>query len=376
MSLTCGEYEVHFGVRGGGKLLAVAEAKEIQWQRVLNGLSTSTIKIQQSGSGAVNTTCSDILSTLNPWQHEVELIRDGETVFVGPISADLIYDLSTGEVSVSARDLSAWLDVRRIKDDYDQDASTSLAQAFSFIFNNAYAQDPWNMNLVLQDSSVTGAYSVQASQNKYASSELQILTKSSLDYYVLRRAMYAFDIEVQTPVIANLTDNYWKTYPKITASGKVFASSLLVTGAGAGAQGSSATSEISQAAVVKQFGLVDRTFTEPTITDPDILDAAAQARYNLVSSPYLTITGGTLNYLAPILMSSLVPGVRVGVSLEKSQRQVIGFYRLVQLDVQRTADDETITPTLTPLGTTGYDVTGTLLPQNQDAIGGGSFNGV
>lgn len=373
--LGCGEYEVHLGPRGGGKLLAILNVNEIQWQRTLNTLSAATIKAQQHGNGSVNDLCLDVLSTINPWAYEIEILRNNETVFVGPISGDIQYDLNTGEVSIDVRDLSAWLDVRRINQDYGQDETVAVAQAFSFIWNNAYGQDPWNMNLVIYNTAITGEYQVAAAQNKYAATELQSLTQTSIDYYVLGRKMYAFDIEAAVPTILNLTDDSWKTFPKLTVSGKAFASQILVTGEGSGAAGSSAQAEVAVPLTVFDFGLVDRTFTEPTISDPDLLQAAANSRYELVSVPYVTITGGSLNYLAPVDMNKLIPGARVLVTLQRSQRPVSGYFRLVQLDVQRTATDENIALTLVPEGTVGEEAQGTLLPQNQEAVGGGSFNG-
>jgi hypothetical protein len=110
--LGCGQYDVFFMTRCGGNYVCKADGvTDIAFTRKLNDTSTAEITV---AIGDVSNGCCECLASINPWQHEIIIFRNGVSVWAGPI-VDIEFDLSSETAKFRARDLSAWLDRRVIE---------------------------------------------------------------------------------------------------------------------------------------------------------------------------------------------------------------------------------------------------------------------
>lgn len=75
----------------------------IGWERKRNVATTATIN--------VSTEC-DGIGDLDPWAHELHIEREGQEVWVGPITKPTA--ASDGTATITARDMLAWLQVRAV----------------------------------------------------------------------------------------------------------------------------------------------------------------------------------------------------------------------------------------------------------------------
>lgn len=85
----------------------------IKWERKRNVATTATV--------TVNAECADI-GDIDPWAHELHIEREGQEVWVGPITRPTAS--TDGTASIVARDMLAWVQVRAVHNKIDRTAAT------------------------------------------------------------------------------------------------------------------------------------------------------------------------------------------------------------------------------------------------------------
>lgn len=84
-------------------ILGEVPATLIQWGRVRDDMSTARVVAQD-----VNLDCRQLLGSMEPVRHELVIFRGDERVWEGPITR--IGDSTNGQVEISARDVTQWLE--------------------------------------------------------------------------------------------------------------------------------------------------------------------------------------------------------------------------------------------------------------------------
>lgn len=367
MALGCGTYEVYFKSRGGDTFICRARnIKSLSWGRVLNEISEAQITMALSGQDG---DCCECVGGIDPWEHELAIFRDGIEVWCGPITDGEI-DLGAMTATFSAKDLFAWADERWVEvyeEDYDVE-ETELSTVWDWILSHGYNKDPWNMDWVLGRTGIPidkfypaffdpdpwgGSYPI-------VGEELRTLSKSGLDFTVIRRRLIGGDLQINPPTqLPRLLDKHWATLPLLKISGGLMATEVGVAGGNGGYGGYESDQmwiERPNDEYRQRYGLLQRFYTEPTLDDedtsnlPNAITQEAYALRELKKRPYVYVTSGELASDAPVDFDMLIPGAVTNIALTQTCRTIEDNYRLRTVSVSFSDGKETVALELTPEG--------------------------
>lgn len=366
-TLGSGDYEVYFKTRGGAQFLCRARnMTALTWSRRLNEVSEASVTIALNG---LDPECCDCIATINPWEHELAVYRNGVEVWVGPVVNGTI-NLATMQVSYSARDLSAWFDHRWIEvRDIDVDfVEANISEVYEWLIQHAYNKEPWNMDWhvpvtqIPMDRTYTAAESGERWSGSFqkVGDEMRDLSNSGIDSTVIRRMFIAGDLQAQTQVQQILTDTHWATLPSIDIVGASMATELGLGGGNGGYNGwydeqiwiERANSDENGS----KYGLLQSFFNAPELGEEEtneLPNPITQQAWNLREAkkePFVYVKGGALSPSAPVTTDDLIPGNVYRVVLREACRQIESDYRLSQVNVALDAGGETVSLELTPLG--------------------------
>lgn len=97
------------GKCGGPTVCALTNISTVEWNRILDGISTAKVEVPVAiGAGGGNPCCR-CLADVEPWCHELHIWRNGEEVWCGPI-LNVVYGFE--KVVINAMDVLGWLTVR------------------------------------------------------------------------------------------------------------------------------------------------------------------------------------------------------------------------------------------------------------------------
>lgn len=342
--LGCGtEYQVMVVDRGGTASLGELDVLDLQWGRKLDDTSTATVS-------ADATCCTDLLSGLRTWRHELLIIRDGEEVWTGPI-VELTYERDS--VQIEARDVTAYLARRSLPGTIDYTQATGLGPAdLSTIARTVVVEafsllDPGVLPyLQVRPTGVSGERKYGADDADYALDKVNELAKTGMDYTVLgRRIILAGETSLTTLPLLTGEDFIGKL--RVVEDGYSGATMATVIGKGViGRYGG----------VDDFFGLVEIRLKQETILDQASADAAARAIV-LAGNPVPLVIDSTsasqLSPEAPICINELVPGAGIPILLDASMvcRPVATTLRIKDVTVKASSSGtEQVSLGLVPLG--------------------------
>lgn len=366
--LGCGTYEAYFKSRGGDLFICRAlNITSVSWGRRLSDISEATITLALNGEEG---DCCACVGSINPWEHELAIYREGVEVWVGPVTgAEINQAQSTARFD--ARDLSIWFDRRwvEVQDTDVEFEEADITEVYNWLMVHAYYKDPFNL-----DWYFTGTAGIPIDRSylsydpsigerwggnyPYVGDELRELRKSGIDSTVVRRTYIAGNITSGQPA-ARLTDSSFTEPPTLIVAGGGMATEV---GVGGGAGGFSGWTdedmwiEKPNDAPRTQFGLLQYFENAPDIDDvdtyqtPNPVTQRAYALRELKKEPYVYIKNGPLTQNAPITIEELIPGRHIRVDLLKSCRVVESDYMLASVSVEFGPDGEKVSLELTPPG--------------------------
>lgn len=362
-----GTYEVYFKTRGGERFLCRARnITSVSWSRKMNDVSTASVTIALNG---LDDECCDCIATVNPWEHELAVFRNGVEVWVGPVVNGTI-DLAGLTASYEARDLSAWFDHRWVEVlDVDKEfEEVNISEVYTWLIEHAYYREPWNMSWVVPTTQIPidRTYTARDTSERWAGTfqsvgdELRDLSQSGIDTTVVRRTLIAGDLQAETQITQLLTDEHWAVLPTINIVGTSMATEVGVGGGNGGYSGwyddqiwiERAASDSNGA----RYGLLQSFYNAPELDEEDTTElpnAITQQAYNLREAkkePFVYIQGGALSPKAPVQVDSLIPGNVYRVALSETCRTVESDYRLFAVSVSLNDRGETVSLEMTPLG--------------------------
>ena len=367
-TLGCGNYEAYFKVKGGDTFVSrIVNITSLTWGRKVNDVSEATVKFALRG---LEGDCCEAVASINPWQHELAIFRDGSEVWCGPIVGGEI-DQTSSFVTFNARDLSTWFDRRWVEitpDDVEfEDADITVV--FDWLITHAYDKDPWEMTWSFPEKlgiPITRTYIAYASSERWGGNypmvgtELRNLSNSGIDYTVVRRTMIAGDLRDSLNKISGvITDKHWKVLPNITIVGTSMATEVAVAGGNGGYYGW----EDDQIWIEKPvdasrttFGLLQRFESAPSLDEDDTVNLPnpiTQLAYNLREvrkNPFEYISGGELSSDAAVTFDTLIPGAYFRVSLAQTCRKIQSNYLLTGVQVTYDVSGEHVSLELVPPG--------------------------
>lgn len=362
-TLGCGTYEVYFNTRGGGSFIFRARnLTQVNWGRTLNEVSEAQVTFSLNGQDEA---CCNGVGTINPWQHEISIYRDGVEVWCGPV-VNATIDLSTLTATYQAKDLSAWFDHRWVElQGADQEwEETDVTTIYEWLVQHAYYKDPWGMEWYLQPMGIPidRSYIGSSPGERWAGTfpnvgdELRDLAQYGIDFTTVRRTMVGGNLEdANSGPVARLIDKSWAQLPQIQISGGGMATEVGVAGGNAGYTGWYDEQIWIERNPGSQYGLLQKFIPAPELDDEDttkIPNAITQKAYNIAAlkaEPFVYVKGGSLSPDAPVTFDQMIPGRVFRVELLQTCRTIQTDYRLYGVEVQFNGE-ETVTPQLTPLG--------------------------
>lgn len=301
-----------------------------------------------TGIAQPQSTCS-LLAQIKPWRHELVLYRDGEMVWCGPIVG---IKTPSGSYTIQARDLSAWLDKRKIHEDHNM-VKRDLADMFTTIVVDAMKPDQSpGLTVETSESGVLATRKVLAAQNQLAGPYVRDLTAIGIDWTVIGREMRAGGLVVPANPLFPFVDAHFVIPPTPTRDGTQQVNSTTARGAGGGEQGDTiyytATDEEARIA----DGLLEGVLSDSTIEDYNSIRQYARSHQDLVTTPEM-IEQSILVESAPHPIEELVPGALCPIMLEEACLPVNANFRLQSVAIAATSGGgEQVTPTFQPEGTT------------------------
>lgn len=346
--LGCGEYIVTIGTRGGSSTLGELPFKQLNFGRVLDGVSNCTASAGAAGDKWSK--CCEMLSQVNPYQHEINVYRDGYLSWAGPI-IEISYSL--GSISISARDLMHWFERRFLPK--DRRLEGDLAQIFDKFVEDALEGDPSpNITIRSRDTGIRGERTIKAKDFIRAMDALSELARTGLDFTAIGRTVYTGGIEIHfdeplrvwTPAIR---------IAHMTRLGLEMATRVVVIGSPQSRRSGPVNGYAG--GVSSQYGLIEQRYPEPLIDDEKSMRENANARLALVRESPRTMNI-SLDERAPFEFRELIPGRQLDVRTEIDCMEIIGLMRLQSVaanvvPIVNGGVSESIDTTVTPLGLEG-----------------------
>jgi hypothetical protein len=345
--LGCGTWRVFLASRGGMQLLTELDYETLTVQRTLDSASQTSVILLADR----NPSCAPLLAQVEPFQHEIVAFRDYQAgdpqTWAGPVMVPTWDPIS---LHIDARDLFSWFDVRNLPTDR-VNFSSDLADIFSVYVQDALSLDPSPGITVsfMGEIGTTGIRSVTAQSATIAGDALRELSRSGVDFTTVGRSIRiggmpptaATTILYDSAVIQDASG----ATPKFVKQGLNLATSVTLKG-GQDVLGNTLSSTVGDSDGI--HGLVSRTSSEPLILDLLSLTKAAAGRLAFLNPAplYLTLT---LSPQAPIRFDQLIPGIRIDTAFTLGLIQVVGKFRLNQVDVTVDQNGEAVALTLTPM---------------------------
>lgn len=366
-SLGTGEYEVYFKTRGGQRFVCRARNfVSLSWGRKMNDISEATVTIALNDLDPETCAC---VATINPWEHEMAVFRNGVEVWVGPVVNGTI-NLATLEARYMAKDLSVWFDHRwiELRDTDVEFEEAPLSDVFTWLIGHAYYKQPWNMtwdipkNPIPIDRIYTSAMSKERWAGTFQSvgQEMRDLSKSGIDTTTVRRKLIGGDLQSSTEVTRILADHHWAELPSIEIVGSNMATEVGVGGGNGGYYGWYDDQIWIERASIDDnasiYGLLQSFYSAPELDEEDTTgspNAIRQQAYSLrevKKEPFVYMKGGSLGPKAPVTPDELIPGNVFQVQLVNTCRQIQNDYRLFSVAVDYGPEGEKMSLELTPLG--------------------------
>lgn len=383
-ALGCGTYRVMVLERGGQTFVTELEdVTELSFNRILNETSEANI--------TVTSACCGALANVNPWEHEVAIYRNGQQVWVGPI-IDMDFVPSTDSITLYAKDLITWADHRLVEladRDYDPE-ETDLADAYVWLLEHAYCKDPWGMTWYTDPIGIPvakfypsfdkvggerwgGAYPT-------CGDEMRTLSEAGVDYTVVNRHLWGGSVSVVNPVSSGvvLLDQHFAETPTIKVAGSKMATRVASAGGGGGYYGyyddqmaiyPRTTGPITpdllntnqtQYGLLETFSTTDQYDEVDTTVTKNPLSQDVKSRWDLLRRPYVYVSDARLDPSAPLVFNEdLIPGGVFQILLSSTCRELTEpSVRLKEVSVSLNGTEESVSVTLTPVGTTSVDLVG------------------
>lgn len=344
-SLGCGEARVFLTTRCGGQTICdiTDSITSLKYGRLLDDTSQVDITLSLTGAGA-SARC-ECVGDSRTWFTSLVVTRGGEVVW-GPGPLTNILE-KNADVTLTARDITAWLDVRIIHKSHLfvqrpvlDIAMTLLRDAFGpddpcGLISKIIVQPPARPTLI--DKEVTAG-------DGYAGDVFRDMARNVLDFTVVGTQIIISE-DLEFGPYGRLTDEDFLAELEVEERGAEAATKWTVNGHGVSG---------SCGGIDPYLGLIEQVAAEDSLLTVRDCTASACARLN-GSNPapiYINIPDGSqLSPDAGVCFDELVPGSLFDVTLLNRCRKVQARNRLTAMSVSISGDgNEQVGVTLAPAG--------------------------
>lgn len=337
MRLGCAtKYAAVIHLRGGRRrAFQLTGLTAADWERKLDDFGEAGATLTKSRA---TTGCLNKVATLEPWQHELTLYRDGQRLWEGPV-----FDVEEAgdEITIKARDVTAWLWKRGLRTAPTAVAVNAAAHAQAII-TDALQADGADPNLLphLQVVTANSPSTQRETQilTTTAAEELREVAAAGLDYYAIGRAIHVRPDRVDYATrLPRLLSRHIRGNVKVRKVGSEAATRGLVVGSAA--QGPAPIGQHGGASAV--YGLIEQISQAQNTSDVGVLNAIAHKIVGYGNPVPLTVTvpsGSQLAPDAPITVDHLIPGRYLELWLSDYVIPVRAVMKLQQIGADWSAD--------------------------------------
>lgn len=334
----CPNYYLFFTKRGGEEIVGTTTFEAMYYSRVLDGVSAANIVATPKSKSE-----QDVLKALNPWEHEVAIVRGNEVVWQGPISDELGFSNADDQhrVSISCQDVMVWFQKRRVHmtRSYVQE---DVGVIYRDLVENAMERDPSpNISVDIVPTGVLADREYEEVRRQIVWNALDELHTSGIDVCTVGRNVIVGVEDVPADHLGVLTAPAFRSV-NVRKRGSDMANDLTVTGSGStGGELTSATysSLVYAPEDILKYGLLEGQTANFTLTTPEAAQYAAIKRWEFTRKPALYVQM-TLTTKAPVEMARLIPGAMVELYDDSTLVDLAGEFRMSRLDCQVVAGSE------------------------------------
>lgn len=319
MTVGCESHSYTITDRDGGMVTASGVLTSVEYNRVLDDVSTAQVVIGVSGAN-----CCTELGNIRSWRHWLNVYRGDDFMWSGPIST---VDWTWDRVTVSAVDIIGILD-RRVPHQDMTFTGTDLTQIAWMLIEDGFApDDPGHDVTIIGAAGVTGGreYSQNIGQT---ADHLRDLADTGLDFTAVGTNIILLP-EDHCAVVGRLSDEDLPEGVTVSEDGTALATRWVVAGSDdSGAVGTAGGPDA-------YYGLLERYVEQTSITDQVSADAAAAAklRASLPAPVFIDTQNITLSPTANVEVLSLVPGWCLDITTSQTCREITQRLKITGLQV-------------------------------------------
>lgn len=357
----------------GSKLCDLPNATEIFFSRVLDEVSEAQVTVAVGGS--IDDPCCACLATVEPWCHNLVIVREGDgIVWVGPVQ-QVIYSLD--QVLIKANDKLAWLQVRVNEVSIvNTDPTVPLTDTATEIIFAAMADDgdsPCFLDCIFNNGDGLGASHIARERAFHpfihgptAFDDFQSIADSGMDYTVVRDCLILGSEDLPASPITTLNDEHILGDLEIIKDGKLQGNRFFVRYEGdddpvtcqANCGGCPACVEpvVNPCFVTpcpgeaegaqECYGAIERVISDVNgIPNVDVANATAQKYVDAgrLTPRFIEFPPGTrLSPETPWALPDMIPGQRVDVVLSRYCIPINQSFRLLKVQVTDNFEGEEI----------------------------------
>lgn len=287
--------------------------------------------------------CCRTLGTLEPYAHEVEIIRNADQVWYGWL---LDIENTRGEVHVNAFDALGWLKRRIAR--YDRNfQSVDLADIFYQVWHDAMDISPVRARIITTPTGIREDRTVNAADRRFAFNIVKEMLDTGLDATAFGQTILAGIVHSSKPIELLLAEVSGDV--GVTKKGSSYANKLYFNAS------ADVTAEFpATTAANAYYPLVEGVVNDSQVQTSESALAALQAKYQVIGTrPPRVITAADSLILQPnsnIKLNDLVPGIRATVDTTGLCYSIQQEFRLGQVDVTVSSRNEQISVSLQPNG--------------------------
>lgn len=361
---------------GTPRVCTLTNAASITWNRVLDDISEAEVVVPiGNGIGGVNP-CCECLGDIEPWCHELHIVRDGVEVWTGPIHS-VEYGYTT--VTIRAKDVLSWLAVRipigvfgnannlqEITDLAKQILDLAFAEHDPCVTPYIYQTDltPKNTRPTYLGPLAVSTQDFTAFDNYYID-WLHKLSDIGLDFTALGRRIILGVDAADLPIAGQLTDEHILGEISITKNGDLMANRVYVryekdddaaTCTANALAGNAVPATVPCPVLVEGpqycYGPIDTVLPNQTATTVKIAKQIGQVYVNTTSIAPRTVNfpqGSKLSPDAPFDINELIPGQKIRLAITGLCLETFSEFKLTGIGFSlQSGGDEEITITAEP----------------------------
>jgi hypothetical protein len=339
--LGCGINEAFITSKGGApRIGSLIGASSITWDRRLDDISLAEVVINKSGND--QDSCCEFLAEIEPWCHELHVVRNGDEVWAGPIT-EVIETFN--KITIRARDILFWLQVRVLQSTIDTTAlgtgNEDITTTAMRIINDGFAgNDPPNVLPYVQ-ATLTGTVSARF-YAAFGDTDLNYFTSlaaTGLNFTAINRTIIITGRHTPRNTIATLTDLMILSDISVNKTGLLQGNRIYEHFTGDG--GAPAVSEVD----FQCYGRIEQVRTDDLPDEASAQETADMYAAAVGTAPrILEVSSGdaTLSPETPWDIMEMIPGVKVTVFLTRLCTPIEDQYQLTSVQVKQEASESEV----------------------------------